>query len=45
MCKVDVCELGGSDKLCEKGAELTLFLFTDVLEIAKRRRNGGLVGR
>ena len=42
VCKVDVCELGGSDKLCEKGAELTLFLFTDVLEVAKRRKAGGL---
>ena len=29
---------------CEKGSDLTLFLFSDVLEIAKRRRHPGRVG-
>jgi len=43
LCKADVAELGGSDELCGKGAELTLFLFSDVLEISKRRR--GRVGQ
>lgn len=42
--KVDVVELGGSDELCKKGTDLTLFLFSDVLEISKRRRNQGKVG-
>jgi hypothetical protein len=37
ICKVDVVELGGSDELCGKGYELSLFLFSDVLEISKRR--------
>jgi hypothetical protein len=35
--KVDVIELGGSDELCGKGYELSLFLFSDVLEIYKKR--------
>ena len=30
-------ELGGSDELSGKGAELTLHLFSDVLEISKKR--------
>jgi hypothetical protein len=34
---VDVIELGGSDELCGKGYELSLFLFSDVLEISKKR--------
>ncbi len=37
---MDVAELGGSDELCGKGSDLTLFLFSDVLEVAKRRRGG-----
>jgi hypothetical protein len=41
--KVDVIELGGSDELCGKGYELSLFLFSDVLEISKKRSvNKGL---
>ncbi len=44
-----MAELGGSDELCGKGSDLTLFLFSDVVEITKRRRaaNRGLgsVGR
>lgn len=39
MCKVDVTELGGSDELCGKGYELSLFLFSDVLEVSKKRSN------
>jgi hypothetical protein len=35
--KVDVIELGGSDELCGKGYELSLFLFSDVLEISKKK--------
>ncbi len=44
---MDVSELGGSDELCGKGSDLTLFLFSNALEIAKRRRgaaNRGLAG-
>lgn len=37
LCKADVIELGGSDELSGKGAELTLHLFSDVLEISKKR--------
>ncbi|XP_059082195.1 protein ECT2-like [Tigriopus californicus] len=44
LCKVDVVELGGSDELCGKGTDMTLFLFTDVLEMSKRRRNQGRTG-
>lgn len=44
LCKVDVVELGGSDELCGKGTDMTLFLFTDVLEMSKRRRNQGRGG-
>lgn len=29
--------MGGSDELCGKGTELSLFLFSDVLEISKKR--------
>ena len=35
--KIDVVELGGSDELCGKGYELSLFLFSDVLEISKKK--------
>lgn len=35
--KIDVIELGGSDELCGKGYELSLFLFSDVLEISKKK--------
>lgn len=34
-------ELGGYDELCGKGSPLTLFLFSDVLEISKRRQRAG----
>ena len=34
---VDVIELGGFDELCGKGYELCLFLFSDVLEISKKK--------
>ena len=30
-------ELGGADEMCGKGYELALLLFSDVLEVAKRR--------
>ena len=43
LSKVDVIELGGSDELCGKGYELALFLFSDVLEISKKKSgNKGL---
>ena len=32
-------ELGVFDELCGKGYELSLFLFSDVLEISKKRSN------
>ncbi len=45
LCKAEVVELGGSDELSGKGRELALFLFSDVLEISKKRgshaTNGG----
>ena len=34
---VDVIELGGFDELSGKGYELCLFLFSDVLEISKKK--------
>ena len=34
---VDVVELGSSDKLSGKGSELCLFLFSDVLEVSKKK--------
>ena len=34
---IDVIELGGFDELCGKGYELCLFLFSDVLEISKKK--------
>ena len=30
-------EIGGVDELCGKGYELSLFLFSDVLEVSKKR--------
>ena len=33
--KADVVELGGSDELSGKGSDLSLFLFTDMLEVSK----------
>jgi hypothetical protein len=42
--KVDVTELGGSDQLCGKGYDLCLFLFSDVLEIVKKRSSGKGLG-
>ena len=37
LSKIDVVELGGSDELCGKGYELSLFLFSDVMEISKKK--------
>ena len=37
MGRIDCVELGGSDEIIGKGYELSLFLFTDVLEISKKR--------
>ena len=37
LSKIEVIELGGSDELCGKGYELSLYLFSDVLEISKKR--------
>lgn len=42
LCKIDVLELGGSDEICGKGSDLTLFLFSDVLEISKKKRHPGI---
>ena len=42
--KLDVIELGGSDELCGKGYELSLFLFSDVLEISKKRSSAKGLG-
>ena len=35
--RIDAIELGGSDELCGKGSVLSFFLFSDVLEISKKR--------
>ena len=35
--RIDAIELGGSDELCGKGYVLSFFLFSDVLEITKKR--------
>lgn len=41
--RVEVVELGGGHEICGKGYELSLFLFSDVLEISKKRSlNKGL---
>ena len=37
MGRIDAIELGGSDELCGKGYVLSFFLFSDVLEITKKR--------
>ncbi len=38
LSKVEIVEVGGSDdKVCGKGYELALFLFSDVMEIAKKK--------
>ena len=42
--KIDVIELGGSDTLCGKGYELSLFLFSDVLEISKKKSSAKGLG-
>ena len=41
---IDVVELGGSDELCGKGYELSLFLFSDVLEISKKKSSSKGLG-
>ena len=37
VCRADVIEVAAEDALCGKGYELTLFLFTDILVVAKVR--------
>uniref|UniRef100_A0A0K2SYG9 Protein ECT2like [Megachile rotundata] n=1 Tax=Lepeophtheirus salmonis TaxID=72036 RepID=A0A0K2SYG9_LEPSM len=37
FCRAEVLEIGATDELCGKGYDLSLFLFSDVLEISKRR--------
>ena len=37
--RVDCVEMASENQLCGKGYELTLFLFTDILVVAKRKSN------
>ena len=35
MCRADAIEVAAEDALCGKGYELTMFLFTDIIVVAK----------
>ena len=37
--RIDCIEMASENQLCGKGYELTLFLFTDILVVAKRKSN------
>ena len=37
MCRADAIEVAAEDTLCGKGYELTLFVFTDIIVVAKVR--------
>ena len=37
--RIDCVEMASENQLCGKGYELTLFLFTDILVVAKRKSN------
>lgn len=42
VCRADAIEVAAEDALCGKGYELTLFLFTDILVVAKRKSTKGM---
>ena len=35
VCRADAIEVAAEDALCGKGYELTLFVFTDIIVVAK----------
>jgi len=37
--RIEVFELGGSDELCGRGSYLNLILFTDMMEVSKKRHS------
>eukprot|EP00092_Neocalanus_flemingeri_P016143 GFUD01017471.1.p1 GENE.GFUD01017471.1~~GFUD01017471.1.p1 ORF type:complete len:636 (+),score=186.23 GFUD01017471.1:218-1909(+) len=42
VCRADCIEVAAEDALCGKGYELTLFLFTDIIVVAKRKNTKGM---
>jgi len=42
VCRADAIEVAAEDALCGKGYELTLFLFTDIIVVAKRKSTKGM---
>jgi len=42
VCRADAIEVAAEDALCGKGYELTLFLFTDIMVVAKRKSTKGM---
>jgi len=42
VCRADCIEVAAEDALCGKGYELTLFLFTDIMVVAKRKSTKGM---
>jgi len=42
VCRADCIEVAAEDALCGKGYELTLFLFTDIMVVAKRKTTKGM---
>merc|ERR1719232_1781568 len=42
VCRADAIEVAAEDALCGKGYELTMFVFTDILVIAKRKSSKGM---
>ena len=45
VCRMESLELAADDALCGKGYELVLFLFTDILVVAKKKTSkiGGMM--
>jgi len=44
ICRNEVIEVAADDAFCGKGYELTLFLFTDILVVAKKKSGGKGMG-
>jgi len=42
VCRADAIEVAAEDALCGKGYELTMFIFTDIMVIAKRKTAKGM---
>merc|ERR1719270_2871691 len=42
VCRADAIEVAAEDALCGKGYELTMFVFTDIMVIAKRKTTKGM---